>query len=206
MDVLIIGGGLLGRETAQRLDSLGHGVVVVDESAENLSLLDPSFGGVTFVGFPMDLNLLRRAGIESCDAVAVTTADDNLNIAVGQIAKKYFKVERVAARISDPAREDIFEDIGLRTVCPTNMAGEKLVANLVSSWESRQVTFGMATVALEVMPVEKPLFGRTTGDVDLPGRGIFAVVKPDGRFILKETAGNIPLSEGDSLVVSRRID
>ena len=118
MDVLIIGGGLLGRETAQRLDRLGHGVVVVDESAENLALLDPSFGGVTFVGFPMDLNVLRRAGVESCDAVAVTTADDNLNIAVGQIAKKYFKVERVAARISDPAREDIFEDMGLRTVCP----------------------------------------------------------------------------------------
>lgn len=206
MDVLIIGGGLLGRETAQRLDRLGHGVVVVDESAENLGLLDPGFGGVTFVGFPMDLNVLRRAGIESCDAVAVTTADDNLNIAVGQIAKKYFKVERVAARISDPAREDIFEDIGLRTVCPTNMAGEKLVASLVSPWQSRQVTFGSATVALEVLPVEKPLFGRTTGDVDLPGRGIFAVVKPDGRFILKETAGNIPLGEGDSLVVSRRID
>ena len=123
MNVLIIGGGLLGRETARQLDSLGHGVVVVDENPENLGLLDAGFGGVTYVGFPMDLNVLRQAGIESCDAVAVTTSDDNLNIAVGQIAKKYFKVERVAARISDPAREDIFERVGLRTVCPTNMAG-----------------------------------------------------------------------------------
>lgn len=206
MDVLIIGGGLLGRETAQRLDRLGHGVVVVDESADNLALLDPAFGGVTFVGFPMDLNVLRRAGIESCDAVAVTTADDNLNIAVGQIAKKYFKVERVAARISDPAREDIFEDMGLRTVCPTNMAGEKLVADLVSPWQSRQVTFGTATVALEALPVEKRLYGRSTGDLELPGQGIFAVVKPDGRFLLKEVGGNLPLGEGDFIVTSRRID
>lgn len=205
MNVLIIGGGLLGRAVAQRLDSLGHGVVVVDESAENLSMLDSSFGGVTYVGFPMDLNVLRRAGIENCDAVAVTTADDNLNIAVGQIAKKYFKVERVAARISDPAREGIF-DGDVRTVCPTNMVGEKLVADLCSPWQSSQVTFGNATVALEVSPVERQYFGRTTGDVDLPGCGIFAVVKPDGRFILKETAGNIPLFEGDSLVLSRRID
>ncbi len=206
MNVLIIGGGLLGRETAQRLDRLGHGVVLVDESMENLALLDPDFGGVTYAGFPMDLNVLRQAGIESCDAVAVTTADDNLNIAVGQIAKKYFKVERVAARISDPAREDIFESAGLRTVCPTNMAGEKLVSDLVSPWQSRQVTFGVATVALEVQEVERRFFGRTTGDIELPGCGIFGVVKGDGRFLLKETAGHIPLSEGDALVVSRRID
>jgi trk system potassium uptake protein TrkA len=206
MNVLIIGGGLLGRETAQQLDSQGHGVVVVDESPERLGLLDPGFGGVTQVGFPMDLNVLRRAGIESCDAVAVTTGDDNLNIAVGQIAKKYFKVERVAARISDPAREDIFERVGLLTVCPTNMAGEKLVTELVSPWQSRQVTFGAATVALEVQPVERRWFGRTTGDVDLPEGGVFGVVKEDGRFILKEAIGNIPLSEGDSLVVARKID
>lgn len=206
MNVLIIGGGLLGRQTAQHLDRQGHGVVVVDESAEKLSLLDPDFGGVTQVGFPMDLHVLRQAGIESCDAVAVTTSDDNLNIAVGQIAKKFFKVERVAARISDPAREDIFERAGLLTVCPTNMAGEKLVTELVSPWQSRQVTFGASTVALEVQPVEKRWFGRTTGDVDLPEGGVFGVVRGDGRFVLKETVGNIPLTEGDSLVVARQID
>ena len=37
MDVLIVGSGLLGRAVAERLDSLGHGVAVVDESPENLS-------------------------------------------------------------------------------------------------------------------------------------------------------------------------
>ena len=206
MNVLIIGGGLLGRAVAQRLDAQGHGVVVVDESGDYLALLDPAFGGVTLVGFPMDLNVLRQAGIESCDAVAVTTADDNLNIAVGQIAKKYFKVERVAARISDPAREDIFDRAGLRTVCPTNMAGEKLASELVSPWQNRQVSFGTASVALEVQPVEKRYFGRTTRDLDLPGRGVFAVLKEDGRFVLKETIGDVPLSEGDMLVLSRRID
>ena len=54
--------------------------------------------------------------------------------------------------------------------------------------------------------MEKPLFGRTTRDLDLPGRGIFAVVKAGGRLILKETIGDIPLSEGDMLVLSRRVD
>lgn len=205
MDVLIVGSGLLGRAVAMRLMSLGHGVAVVDESAENLALLPPDFGGVTFAGFPMDLQVLRRAGIESCDAVAVTTGDDNLNIAVGQIAKRLFKVERVAARVADPEREDIF-DGDVRTVCPTNMACDKLVTDLLSPWENKLVTFGNATVSLELRPVERRYFGQSTSSIDLPGMGIFAVIRSDGRFVLKETAGGIALSEGDVLVVSRRID
>lgn len=203
--MLIVGSGLLGRAVAQSLDSLGHGVAVVDEDPENLELLPPGFGGVTFVGFPMDLNVLRRAGIDSCDAVAVTTGDDNLNIAVGQIAKRLFKVERVAARVSDPEREDIF-DGDVRTVCPTNMACDKLVTDLLSPFENKQVTFGSATVSLELRPVERRYFGQSTNALDLPGQGIFAVIKSDGRFILKETAGGIALCEGDTLVLSRRID
>ncbi len=198
MDVLIVGSGLLGRAVAERLDSLGHGVAVVDESPENLSLLPPGFGGVTFAGFPMDLNVLRRAGIDSCDAVAVTTGDDNLNIAVGQIAKRLFKVQTCAL--------PIFFDGDVRTVCPTNMACDKLVTDLLSRQENKRVNFGNATVSLELRPVERRYFGQSTNNVDLPDCGIFAVIRADGEFVLKETAGGVALMEGDVMVISRRID
>ena len=160
MNILVIGGGPLGRRVAEMLDAAGHDVAVIDESEDNIAQLDADFGGVTSVGFPMDLKNLRSAGIESCDAVAVTTSDDNLNITVGQIAKNYFQVPKVVARISDPYRENIFESFGLQTVCPTNMAGEKLISALTSPIQSQQVTFDTTTVSLEVRPVEKKFFGR----------------------------------------------
>lgn len=207
MNILIIGGGLLGRKTAELLDAAGHAVAVLDESADNLSLLSPDFEGVTSVGFPMDVNSLRNAGIEGCDAVAVVTADDNLNITVGQIAKNFFGVSKVIARISDPRRETVFESFGLQTVCPTNMAGEKLVSALTSPWQSRQVTFGTATVLLLVRPVEKRLFGRTTSELEAqPGDGVLGVIKEDGRFQLLELGGELPLAAGDSVVYTRKID
>lgn len=207
MNILIIGGGLLGRKTAELLDAAGHTVAVLDESADNLSLLSPEFSGVTSQGFPMDVKSLRAAGIEGCDAVAVVTADDNLNITVGQIAKNFFGVSRVVARISDPQRETVFESFGLQTVCPTSMAGEKLVSALTSPWQSRQVTFGVSTVSLLVRPVEKRLFGRTTAELEAqPGDGVFGVIKEDGRFLLLEQGGELPLSAGDSVVYSRKID
>lgn len=207
MNIMIVGGGLLGRKTAEMLDEKGHDVVLIDASQENLALLNPDFSGVTAIGFPMDIKSLRAAGIEGCDAVAVTTPDDNLNITVGQIAKNVFGIPKVIARISDPYRENIFERFGLQTVCPTNMAGDKLVTALTSPWQSRQITFGTSTVSLVVIPVEHRYFGHTTANVDLRhGDGLFGVIKEDGSFLLKTKNEEIYLDSGDSLVCSRKID
>lgn len=206
MNILIVGGGLLGRRIAETLDSLGHDVAVIDENEDNLSQLSPDFQGVTAQGFPMDLDSLREAGIEGCDAVAVTTADDNLNITVGQMAKNVFGIPRVVARISDPGRESVFQNAGLQTVCPTNMAGDTMVSVLVSPWQSRQVSFGASTVALDPRPLDRRLAGKDTSYLELaPGDGLFGVIKAGGRLLLKG-AGELPLDEGDLVVYTRTID
>lgn len=207
MNILIVGGGLLGRKTAELLDEAGHTVSVLGESADSLSLLSPEFGGMMTVGMPMEINSLRSAGIEGCDAVAVVTADDNMNITVGQIAKDFFHVPKVIARISDPQRETIFEGFGLSSICPTNMAGEKLAAALVDPWREQQVTFGTTTVALTAVPIEKHLVGRTTAEL-LPtsGAGVFGVLKETGKLLLLEPHAALPLESGDRVIYSRKID
>lgn len=207
MNILIVGGGLLGRKTAELLDEAGHTVSVLGESADSLSLLSPEFGGMMTVGMPMEINSLRSAGIEGCDAVAVVTADDNMNITVGQIAKDFFHVPKVIARISDPQRETIFEGFGLSSICPTNMAGEKLAAALVDPWREQQVTFGTTTVALTAVPIEKHLVGRTTAEL-LPtsGAGVFGVLKGTGKLLLLEPHAALPLESGDRVIYSRKID
>ena len=207
MNIMIVGGGLLGRKTAEMLDAAGHDVVLIDASSENLAQLSPDFSGVSAVGFPMDIKSLRSAGIEGCDAVAVTTSDDNLNITVGQIAKNFFGIPKVIARISDPYRENIFERFGLQTVCPTNMAGDKLVTALTTPWQSRQVSFGSTTISLQVVPVERRYFGHSTASLELqPGEGLFGVIKDSGQFLLKCQHEEIHLEPGDSLVCSKKID
>lgn len=207
MNVLVVGGGHLGRKTAELLDAAGHDVAVTDENEENLSLLSRDFGGITSVGFPMDLNHLKAAGIENCDAVVVAMADDNLNITVGQIAKDVFHVPKVVVRISDPAREDVFDSFGFSTVCPTNMAGEKIIGALTSPWQSRQVTFGAATILLEARPVEKKFFGGSAQACQLaPGEGLFGVLKWDGKVLFGGSLGGVSLEQGDWLICGRQVD
>ena len=65
---------------------------VVDSDAGSFQKLDGQFHGYTTVGVPIDDQVLRSAGIESCDALAAVTPDDNTNIMVSQMAQRLYRV------------------------------------------------------------------------------------------------------------------
>jgi trk system potassium uptake protein TrkA len=132
--VLIIGCGRVGSAVALELRAAGWSVSVVDEREEALGRLGDDWTGEFHVGQGIDLNLLRRAGIEDSDAVVVTTDGDNSNIVIGQMAQKRFDVRSVVVRILDPARAEFFRTRGLNVVCPTQSAIETLT-NAVRAYE-----------------------------------------------------------------------
>ena len=140
MNILIIGCGRVGISLAERLDAHGHDVAIVDSDVDNFRALSDEFTGITVCGMPMDMQVMQNAGIENCDAVAVVTPDDNLNITVSQVVKKFFGVENVLARISDPAREKVFKKFGLKTVCPTNLAGDAMFVALTQPFDNKNMT------------------------------------------------------------------
>ena len=206
MNILVVGCGLLGRKIARTMDIMGWDVSALDAGAEELEQLGTDFGGVLYRGFPMDLRCLREAGIESCDAVAVTTEDDNLNIAVAQIARDYFRIENVVACISDPAREAVFETLGLRTVCPTNLAGDTLVRAIVGEKTEAMLELGMHRVEFIVRPADKYQVGKTLSELrGYHGEEIFGLIRKSGAFLLKSIDDTIP-AEGDSIVYAKTVD
>lgn len=206
MNVLVIGCGLLGRKIARTMDEMGWDVSVLSNIESDLELLENDFEGVTFRGFPMDIRNLREAGIESCDAVAVTTADDNLNITVAQIARDYFGIQNVVARVSDPARELIFEHMGLHTICPTNHAGDRIVRMLSGEKLNKKIEFGLHTVDFDVRPAERHQIGKNVDELHgNPGEVVFGIIRKNGAFVLAGLAP-LKLEAGDEIVYSRAID
>lgn len=206
MNALVIGCGLLGREIARTLDRMGWDVSALDEREGELELLEEDFGGVTFRGFPMDLRSLKQAGVESCDAVAVTTMDDNLNITVAQIVRDYFGIQNVVARVSDPERESIFENLGLHTVCPTNLTGDMIVHALLGEKPAAQLEFGLHTVSFTVRPVEKQQIGKVLWELrGYPGEEIFGLIRRSGTFLLRSIDEARP-EAGDSIVFAKTVD
>jgi trk system potassium uptake protein len=122
MKLIVIGCGRVGSNVAVELQAEGWEVTAVDEREEAFARLGENWAGSFIVGHGMDIEVLRRAGIEEADAVVVSTDGDNTNLVVGQVAQKRFAIECVVVRVLDPARAEYYRSRGLRTVCPTSTA------------------------------------------------------------------------------------
>jgi trk system potassium uptake protein TrkA len=132
MRAIVIGCGRVGSSVAANLVRAGWDVCVVDEKEEALDRLGLDWEGGFVVGHGMDVDVLRRAGIEDADAVVVSTDGDNTNLVVGQVAHKRFGVGCVVVRVLDPARAAFYETLGLHTVCPTSTAIDVVTDAVVS--------------------------------------------------------------------------
>jgi len=122
MKAVVVGCGRVGSSIALQLDREGWDVTVIDEREEALARLGSNWKGGFVVGHGMDIDILRQAGIEDADAVAVATDGDNTNIVIAQVAQKRYGIGCVVVRVLDPARADFYAKRGLRTVCPTQTA------------------------------------------------------------------------------------
>jgi trk system potassium uptake protein TrkA len=127
MYVVIAGCGRTGSGLAKLLVNEGHEVAVIDEDSNSFELLGDDFPGQFVIGAALDWDVLREAGIERADAVVTSTDGDNTNIVVAQIAAKEFGIRCAVARVQDPLRAELFEQAGVRTVCPTKDARSLLL-------------------------------------------------------------------------------
>jgi trk system potassium uptake protein TrkA len=137
--VLIVGAGRVGSQVARSALAAGHEVSVLDEDPLSHERLDAGMetswedaGGLFTVGHAIEADALEEAGIERADIFIAATDGDNTNLTIAQIATRGYGVQRVVARIMDPARAAWYAEQGLETICPTRIAIEQFAA-VVSS-------------------------------------------------------------------------
>jgi trk system potassium uptake protein TrkA len=130
--VLIVGAGRVGSSVARSELAAGHEVSVLDEDPLSHERLDAGMetswedaGGLFTVGHAIEADALEEAGIERADIFIASTDGDNTNLTIAQIAKRGYGVDRVVARIMDPARAAWYAEQGLETICPTKIAIEQ---------------------------------------------------------------------------------
>ena len=124
--------GASDRRSSMRLAAGGWDVAVIDERAETFQRLGEGFQGITVEGHALDIATLLAAGIERAEAMVVATNGDNTNVVCAQIAQKRYGVGCVVVRILDPARAELYAELGMRTVCPTSGAIDVLSETVLS--------------------------------------------------------------------------
>ena len=130
MNIVIVGCGRVGATLAADLDMRGHAVTIVDISTRAFDRLPSTFGGSAIRGDGTDEDTLRRAGAADADVFLALTEGDNRNVMAAQLATEALEIGRVVAKINDPIRAQAYAELGIATICRTDLMTHALLGYL----------------------------------------------------------------------------
>jgi trk system potassium uptake protein TrkA len=133
--IVIVGCGRLGSLLANRLSHSGHSIVVIDRDEATFNDLSSDYSGFRLEGDATQMAVLKMAKLKNADVLFAATHEDNVNLMVAQVAKKIFHVPHVLARVFDPRREQVFDQLGIETISPTSVAAEMFLMAVASGHE-----------------------------------------------------------------------
>ena len=188
MHIVIMGCGRVGSTLAHILEDHGHSVAIIDQDVEAFRRLRPGFRGSKVTGVGFDRDVLTEAGIEKADAFAAVSSGDNSNVIAARVARESFGVQRVAARIYDPRRAEVYQRLGIPTVATVRWTADQMLRRLLPEsvatlWRDPTGTIVLAELsccnewlgekvsALEAAAGARIAFISRLGEALLPGPG-----------------------------------
>lgn len=171
----------------------GHDVSIIDDRPGKLETLGSTFNGTTHFGRPIDIRLLKEAGIEFADAFAAVTDSDNINVMSVQLAKQVFGVPRTLARLDEPGRADSYRALDISYVAGAQLTANVIFERLVEEEFAFHVTFSGGDVEVVEMNLGADAKGLAVRDLEVENQLRVAAVRrgdrtyiPDGSFELRE--------------------
>ena len=197
MQTIVIGSGNVARHLSSRLIDQGDDVVIVDNDCAALEAI--TLDCIKIRGVPFDRDVLQTAGAETADVLIAVSREDNVNLMTAQVAREFYNMEHVYARIANPENRETFESLGIRTVCATS-----LVVDLILSELSQENFFGNVSMfgnplRFTSVQVAKGLEGTPMSRLEPDaGQMVFGVLRGH-RLLLYDP--ELRVQEGDQIVI-----
>lgn len=151
-------------------------MAVIDKNPRSFARLGDDFTGQRVVGFGFDRDTLIEAGVEKTGALAAVTSGDNSNIVIARVAKETFGLERVVARIQEPARAEIYERLGISTVASVRWATDQVLRRMIPDEAAHEWLDPSGSVRLVEVILPDTLAGTPIADLASAGRWLVASV------------------------------
>ncbi|MGD9775909.1 MAG: TrkA family potassium uptake protein, partial [Methanosarcina sp.] len=200
MEILIIGGGKVGRILAERFDRRGENVIVVDISESNCKKC-MELGIRIIQGDAGDVNVMKKAGIENAKYVVATTNKDDTNLLFCQIAKTCFgfRGDQLVARVNEIENLQAFWNLGIRAISPS-MTTAVMLENMIG----RPHLFSMCEVGgegemMEVKVTNPRVVGRAIKDIQFPEKSLLVMVQRGSDSIIAH--GSLVLEYEDIVTI-----
>jgi trk system potassium uptake protein TrkA len=205
MYIIIIGCGTIGKSLATHLVSEGHEVVIIEKDEERGKAIAETLDVIVIQGDGSSTETLKDAGVERADAVAVLTADDNTNLTVCQILKK-FNVPKIVARVNEPDKKDLYIGLEITASISIVSAAVSQIKNALTKERGRSmisIAGGNAEV-VEIKLTNEKLDGKKIKDIGLPYGALIGIVYRNGEVII--VTDDTILKKDDILTVITKTD
>ncbi len=200
MYVVIAGAGRVGGQLASELSHEGHDVVVIDNRPDALDDLGKSFNGMAILGEAYDVDVMRQARVSGADVFCAMTDDDNINLMAAEVAKVVFRVERVLARLHDPAREESYRALGIPYISATNLIATVAMERIVYQEFAVHVAFHGGDVEIVEFVLTPAAAGMTVVDLEQDGYLRVAAIRRRGETLIPTDGTD--LEAGDLVVAA----
>jgi trk system potassium uptake protein TrkA len=195
--IVIMGCGRVGSTLAHILEDQGHSVAVIDQDRDAFRKLGSTFKGKKVTGIGFDQNVLSEAGIEHADAFAAVSSGDNSNVIAARVARESFGVKRVAARIYDPRRAEVYQRLGIPTVATVRWTADQMLRRLLPEGSEPLWRDPTGAVVLAEVAYAEDWVGEKASAVEEAARARVAFLSRLGEVVLPGP-GTV-LQEGDVL-------
>ena len=205
---VVIGLGRFGTAVATELSSLGHEVLALDDSEENVEkVADKVTHAVT--GDARDPAVLRALGVRNYDCAIVAVGVDIGTSALVTLNLKELGVRRVICKAQSHVHRKVLEKIGAdRVVFPEHEMGVKLAQGLSSSNVLNFIELRDDYGIVETK-IPKSWSGKTIQELDVRARHkvtIIAVRRGEEEALTVAPGASFRLESGDAVVILGRTE
>lgn len=172
MNVIIVGCGRVGSTLAEKLNSDGNNVTVIDTKAEEVHTLTERYDIMGVVGNGASHIVQREAGIDNADLLIAVTNSDELNLLCCVIAKKEGNNCQTIARLRDPEYRTeaayLQEELDIAMVINPEYEAAKEIARVLrfpSAIKIEPFVKGKVELIKFRLPVESRIVGMSVKEV-----------------------------------------
>ncbi|MFC1733017.1 NAD-binding protein, partial [candidate division KSB1 bacterium] len=200
-NVMIIGGGRIGRKTAEILEK-GKNVKLIEMDKERCHHLTNRLENTLIInGDARELDILEDEGIREMDAFIAVTDDSETNIFTCLLAKKY-GVKKIIPLIENINYIEIAQNIGIETIINKKLITASYIVRFTMRSEvtSIKCLSGVDAEVLEfVVQPKSPVTRKEIRNLKMPrGSIIGGIIRGNETHI---AIGDFQINENDKVVV-----
>ena len=201
MYIVIVGGGKVGYYLTKTLLSENHEVTLLDWDYEKVKLLKQDLGEAVIFANGSSIDGLEKAGCARADVIVAVTGDDEDNLVICQLGKRYFKVPKAISRINNPKNERIFKELGVGTTISGTIS---IVASIEQYLAKQHIIRLMSFNHEEMVLLETELFAgcpavaKKISEIKLPNECIIITILRGKNALFAK--GDVVLEPGDLVI------